>query len=463
MINPVPHHAMTDIARNRALQVLNQLNLKNNHHLDRLMTDLIDGISPALSPRDRRFVNMLIYGVLRWRGRIDWIIQLYSKTPIEKINPDILNILRLGIFQLFFLDRVPDSAAVNTAVELAKQTAPPWVVKYVNAVLRSAARGGKNLTFPSVKKSPAEAVSVLKSFPRWLIKRWLARFGQQECENLCDAFNAIPPITVRCNTLKTTRKELLEKLLTETESVNLAADSPDGVHILNPVKPIHELSAFKNGWFQVQDEAAQLVTRLLAPGPHETLLDACAGMGGKTGHLAQLMNNTGQIVAADQDSGKLGLLADAMVRLGVKNVATRVYDFARPEKPLAEAPFDRILLDAPCSGLGVIRRNPDIKWDIARKNLIQFQKKQRDLLDNVGLLVKPGGIIVYVVCSFEPEENEGVIDFFLSAHSHFKLDTDISLPMIDIRPYLDARGFFRTFPHIHGMDGFFAAVLKRTQ
>jgi len=205
------------------------------------------------------------------------------------------------------------------------------------------------------------------------------------------------------------------------------------------------------------------VTCLLAPCPHETVLDACAGLGGKTGHIAQMMNNTGRIIAADQDPGKLKLLESAMIRLGVKNVTARFCDFEKPERTLPEAPFDRILLDAPCSGLGVIRRNPDIKWDVARQNLIHFQKKQALLLENISFLVKPGGAIVYGVCSFEPEENEDVIDAFLNVHPNFEIDNQFSSPVFDIGRFVDKRGFFRTFPHIHGMDGFFAAVLKRVR
>ncbi len=452
---------MTDTPRRTALMVLNRLSEKKHPHLDRILTDSIDRAELKLTNRDRKFINVLVFGVLRWRGYLDWMISRYSKTPLDKLNPEILNIFRLGFFQIFLLDRVPDSAAVNTSVEMAKTSAPPWVVKYVNAVLRNAIRSRGSLILPSIDENPAAAVSISTSFPQWLIKRWLTRFGLDDCRKLCDAANEIPPITVRCNTLKMTRKQLLPLLSPDTDQVSRTIHSPDGLSFESPNKAIHEFSAFRNGLFQVQDEAAQLITWLLSPRPHEKILDACAGLGGKTGHIAQLMNNTGQIIAADQDIVKLGHLNDAMQRLGVCNVTTLMHDFEKPIPELQHLGFDRILLDAPCSGLGVIRRNPDIKWDVSRKNLNQYRKKQLTLLENVSTLVKPGGMIVYAVCSFEPEENESVINDFLKDRMNFKIEREFPDLSFDINSFTDQEGFFRTFPHLHGMDGFFAACLQR--
>ncbi|MBC2715542.1 MAG: 16S rRNA (cytosine(967)-C(5))-methyltransferase RsmB [Desulfobacteraceae bacterium] len=452
---------MTDTPRKTALTVLNSLSQKKHHHLDRIITDSIDNTDLKLSIRDRKFLNALIFGVLRWRGNLDWIISRYSKTHLEKINPEVLNILRLGLYQIFFLDRIPDSAAVHTSVEMAKHTAPPWVVKYVNAMLRNAIRNRGSLPFPSLEENPTTALSISKSFPKWLINRWLTRFGLDETEKLCNALNSIPPISVRCNTFKVLRDDLLTMLSLETEMVSLTLNSPDGLFFVSPKKAIHEFSVFKKGFFQVQDEAAQLITYLLSPRSNETILDACAGLGGKTGHIAQLMKNTGQIIAVDQDSKKLTQLNEAMKRLGICNVTTCVHDFKTPMKKLQNQGFDRILLDAPCSGLGVIRRNPDIKWDVSRKNLNQYRKKQFNLLENVSSLVKPAGTIVYVVCSFEPEENESVINDFLKTHMNFQIQRKFKDLPYNIKAFTDQHGFFRSFPHIHDMDGFFAACLKR--
>ena len=453
-----PHH--TDIPRATALKVLNRLNAEIHPHLDQLMTELVDESGLPFSHRDRRFINTLIYGVMRWRGRLDDIIRHYSRTPFDKIHPEIQNILRLGLYQIFFLDRVPDSAAVNTSVELAKQTAPDWIVKYVNGLLRNAVRKGLP-PFPAPDQNPVAALCAAKSFPPWLIQRWLARFGRSACEALCDAANAIPPLTLRCNTLKMDRQRLMDALGPEVESVSPARHAPDGIRITNPQKPLHALSAFQNGGFQVQDEAAQLATRLLSPGRHETILDACAGLGGKTGYISQLMGNTGRIIAADRDADKLKALKTAVERLGVFNVRPEAHDFTKPPKNWTGPLVDRVFLDAPCSGLGVIRRNPDIKWDAGRKNLLRFQQKQIRLLDCLADLVRPGGMIVYAVCSFEPEENENVVDSFLADHRHFQTEPADLAFLPDPGFFWDKRGFFRTFPHVHDMDGFFAAILRR--
>ncbi len=453
---------MCDIPRKTALSVLNTLSQKRHFHLDRTITDSVDNADLKLSNRDRKFLNALIFGVLRWRGNLDWIIRHHSRTRLEKINPEVLNILRLGLYQIFFLDRVPDSAAVNTSVEMAKLAAPHWVVKYVNAVLRNAIRNRGSLPFPCIEKNPAEALSISKSFPKWLIKRWIRRFGIEKCGKLCDSLNVIPPITVRCNTIKIQRNDLLTLLSLEAENVSPTLHSPDGLFFVRPNKAIHEFSVFQKGFFQVQDEAAQLVAYLLSPCPDEIVLDACAGLGGKTGHIAQLMKNTGQIIAVDQDRKKLTQLKEAMQRLGVDNVTTCLHDFKTPMEKFQSQGFDRILFDAPCSGLGVIRRNPDTKWELSSQNLNLYGKKQLNLLENISSLLKIGGIIVYVVCSFEPEENELVINDFLKRHMNFKIQHEFKNLPFDIRQFIDPDGFFRTSPHVRDMDGFFAACLKRT-
>jgi 16S rRNA (cytosine967-C5)-methyltransferase len=455
------NQAMTDIPRKTALLVLDTLSQKHHSHLDRIITDVVDNADLHLSGRDRNFINILIFGVLRWREKIDWIIARHSNTPLKKINPGVLNILRLGLYQIFFLDRVPDSAAVNTSVELAKQSAPQWVVKYVNAVLRNAVRSQNTLAFPSMGDDPARSISVNQSFPLWLTRRWIKRFGIKDCQALCDAFNAIPPITVRCNTLKLLREKLQDALLQDAQEICVTLYSPAGLSFEQPQKPISEFSAFQNGLFQVQDEAAQLIACLLAPQPHEIILDACAGVGGKTGHIAQLMENKGRIIAADRDRKKLSQLENTMQQLGVGNVTITEYDFNQPVQNFKYSEFDRILVDAPCSGTGVIRRNPDTKWNVSESLFTQSGKNQLHLLRNISSLLKIGGTLIYAVCSFEPEENESVINRFLQTHKNFVVCRTYSNLPFDIRSFSDSNGFFRTFPHIHDMDGFFAVCLKR--
>ncbi|MGD8297698.1 MAG: 16S rRNA (cytosine(967)-C(5))-methyltransferase RsmB, partial [Desulfobacterales bacterium] len=391
-------------ARKTAWIILNTLD-HGQRTLTALMEEHADG-QQTVSRRERALLQALVYGVLRWRGRLDYFIANFSRTRFNKIHPKILNILRLALFQIIYLDRIPDSAAVNTAVEMTKAAGAPWVIGYVNALLRKASREYRAVSFPELSKNPSAALAARKSFPEWIIHRWLQRYGQKNTALLCDAVNAIPPITVRTNTLRTSPQNLLVALECDAEKVAQTPYSPDGITIVNPATSIPNLNGFQSGWFQVQDEAAQLVSLMLDPKPGETILDACAGMGGKTGHIAQLMNNEGKLAAVDIDGDKLSQLEAEMRRLGISIVSTHCLDLEQGMSPLPGEGFDRILLDAPCSGLGVMRRNPDIKWHRSEKELVKHNARQLRLLENLATAVRPAGFLVYVVCSPEPEENE---------------------------------------------------------
>jgi len=446
-------------ARKVALETLNTLDRGR-----RTLDNILEGIPAediSASKRDRALFQTLVFGVLRWRGRLDFIITHFSSTRFDKIDPRVLNILRLALFQIIYLERVPDSAAVNTGVELAKACVAPWVVGYVNAVLRKAARGYQTISFPDMAKNTIGATAVNKSFPEWIIRRWINRYGPDDTATLCDALNTIPTITIRTNTLKTSPRELAKVLANEADQIKPTLYSPDGVTFVNPATSIPMLSGFKNGWFQVQDEAAQLVSILLNPQPGETVLDACAGLGGKTGHIAQLMKNEGAVVAIDINEEKLRRLGSEMQRLGISIVKTICQNLTDGNLQSQLQRFDRILLDAPCSGIGVIRRNPDIKWHTSKKNLIKFKNRQFALLENLSRLVSASGVLVYAVCSPEPEENEEVVNDFLKKHTEFVIDKHFEgLPdkMVSI---MTSNGFFKTFPHLSQMDGFSFVRLQR--
>jgi 16S rRNA (cytosine967-C5)-methyltransferase len=450
---------MADEVRKTALYILNTLN-KERNTLDNLLEDVFRE-KTLFSKKDRALLQALVYGVLRWRGRLDYIIDYFSKTRLNKINPNVLNILRLGLFQIIYLDRIPVSAAVNTSVEMTKAAAAPWVVGYVNGLLRNAVREYGHVTFPDVDKDPVKALATKKSFPEWLVKRWLDRFGLKETGLLCDAINTIPPITVRCNTLKTNRKKLVKALERYAEKIKITNYAPDGGFFFNPKRSIPNIEAFENGLFQVQDEAAQLVTLHLNPQSGETILDACAGLGGKTGHIAQMMKNSGRLVAMDKDENKLMRLESEMHRLGVSIVTTCIHDLSSPLNREHFGKFDRILLDAPCSGLGVLRRNPDIKWRASQQNLTYCQKRQALFLDNLAHFVKPSGILVYAVCSMEPEENESVIKGFLNKHAKFAIEKKSTGLSFDACSLVTIDGYLKTFPHLNNMDGFFSVCMKR--
>jgi 16S rRNA (cytosine967-C5)-methyltransferase len=446
-------------ARHTTLSVLNKLE-QRHQTLDGILDDLTCG-NENLSRRDRALFNAMIYGVLRWRGRLDYIIAHFSNTPIKKIKPVILNILRLGLFQIVYLDRIPDSAAVNTSVELCKRAGFSRAAGFVNALLRKAALNFTNVRFPAFEADPVAFLSADQSLPHWLAHRWLNRFDQETLMTLCHTINSIPPLTIRTNTLKSTRRQLILALEQAVECIEPTPAAPDGLSMINLNQSIADLTAFKNGWFQVQDEAAQTVSLLLNPQPGESVLDACAGLGGKTGHIAQLMQNSGKITAMDKDERKLQKLEREMQRLGVSIAHCVCHDLDAPPEANQHGLFDRILLDAPCSGLGVLRRNPDIKWSSTEANLKRHAERQKRFLDHLAALVKPGGILVYSVCSIEPEENEAVIDAFLKKHPEFVIDNEWGKLPERVAALLKSAIWIKTLPLLNNMDGFFLARLKR--
>ena len=441
-----------------ALRVLDRLET-GRKPLDRLMEAAYE--NRRLDQRDRNLATALVYGVLRWRGRLDWIIAQLGSRPFEKIHPRVLNILRLGLFQILYLDRVPDSAAVNTAVELARTLGMPWAAGFVNALLRAFLRSREQLEPPSYARDPVRALAVRQSLPRWLARRWIARYGLDRARALGRAANRIPPLTLRTNTLRIDRGGLVEALAREGLPAVPTPVAPCGVVVREPGRAVDGLSAFEMGLFQVQDEAAQLVGHMLSPRPGQRVLDACAGLGGKTGHLAQIMENRGAVAALDHRRWRLERLASEMRRLGVTIVDIHAGDMTRPVASIVPGPFQRVLLDAPCSGLGVLRRNPDVRWTVTEADLARQQARQGRMLDQAAPLVAPGGRLVFAVCSLEPEENEAVIRGFLSRHPDFSLEAAPLSGLPATAPLVDSRGFLRTFPPRDDMDGFFAAALRR--
>jgi 16S rRNA (cytosine967-C5)-methyltransferase len=448
-------------ARRAALEILKRLD-KGQRTLDQVLSGPDAPFPHDMARVDRNLANAIVYGVLRWRRRLDWVVQQHASRRLSDIDSGIRNILRLALFQILFLDRVPDFAAVDTAVELAKREGSVKTGRFVNAVLRSVLRSSAVEPLAYLSGKPTEALAVSESFPDWLIHRWVKRFGMEEATRLCKAVNRIPPLTIRANTLKTSREELERRLIPQVEDISPTPHAPHGLRLVRPKAAVDQLYGFREGWFQVQDEAAQLAGHLLCPQPGERVLDACAGMGGKTGHLAQLMENRGEIVAADKDAGKLEKLGLQMERLGVANVKTCRIDFDKPENREPIALFDRILLDAPCSGTGVIRRNPDIKWANEKGDLDRFAGRQLSYLSALAQRLSSGGVLVYAVCSMEPEETWDVIEKFLKNRPEFAMVTGVSeAGAVRMEDPLDPRGFFSALPHVHEMDGFFAVRLRR--
>lgn len=444
--------------RRIGLEVLNRLET-SGLTLDHLLADAFQTY-PEMEARDRSLCHALVYGVQRWRGRLDWVVAHFARQRPETLTPKLRNLLRLGVFQICHLDRVPPAAVVNTSVQLAKAMDAGRKAGFVNGLLRNVARHHLQVPLPDVEAAPDTYLAVRHALPRWLVRRWLKRFGYEETAALGEALTIQPPLTVRTNTLKGSREQLIEDLA-EIATVTPSDYAPLGLRLTAVTQPPLSWPALEKGRCQVQDEAAQLVGDLLAPRPGDTVLDACAGLGGKTGHLGQMMAGRGRLIATDEVPLKLERLMVEMKRLGLTNVEARHLDASRADALAALPRFDRILLDAPCSGLGVLRRNPDIKWRRTSRDLLRYQERQQELLTALSTRLHPGGRLVYAVCSMEPEENVAVIDGFLNSQPDFDIDrsSDCLSPMA--AELMDDRGMLATYPHRHGMDGFFMVALKR--
>jgi len=446
---------MKKTIRHQAVDILNSI---SQSHI--FAGDLLDAAleQQMLSgTADGRLLTHLVYGVLRMQGHLDWIISQLYRGSYAKMEESIKNILRTGLYQLKFSDRLPDFAVVDEAVKIAKKIAPA-ADGLTNAVLRSYLRNTEKISFPSLEKNPAEYIAAFHSHPHWLVKIWLNIFGQEETLALCQANNELPPLTLRINSLKISREKLEEKLKAEDFICMPTRFSPDGINLPDSPRPIQKTTFFKEGLLRLQDEAAQLVSCLVNPQSGQNVLDVCAGSGGKTGHLAALMKNEGRIAALDRDAAKIAQLKKDASRMGITIIDTIQADLNRPLSAEFNEKFDHVLVDAPCSGTGTLRRNPEIKWRQTAANLDILSKTQQNILHNASGAVKKDGHLVYCTCSLLPQENDDVIRQFLKDHPHFTVLT----PAADIpEDIMDSRGFLRAYPHRHHMDGFFGAVLRR--
>jgi 16S rRNA (cytosine967-C5)-methyltransferase len=409
-----------------------------------------------LTPLDRAFITELVYGVLRRRGYLDWAIGRFAARARQRQSVKLKNLLRLGSYQLLFLDRVPASAAVDESVRLAKTFGGKAVAGFVNAVLRALTRA-EAIPLPDRSDDPALHISVKYSHPEWLVKRWLRRLGPERTVALCVANNEIPPVTVRVNSLRTTREALAAELKGAGIEVTSCRVSSAGL-MLRGVADLRQLPAYQRGEFYIQDEAAQLVGFTVAPKPGEHLLDACAAPGGKSTHLAELMGDRGEITAADADPKRLERIAQNASRLGLRSVRPIAVDATRSPEGFGKVLYDRILVDAPCSGLGILRRNPEAKWFKTETSIGKMAALQMSILSRVEPRLKPGGVLVYSTCTTEPEENENVVGAFLAGHRDFRIDF-LRRVWSDTPELVTPEGYLNTVLNSYQMDHFFIAKL----
>ena len=445
-------------ARDAALRILQQVDTRGTY-ANELLDQILEREEPA--QEDRRLITELVYGTLRMQGTLDWVLDRLGRRPVETTPSFLRNILRLGAYQILFLEKIPVSAAVNEAVKLGRKYGHPGWMSYINGVLRALVRKKEEIPWPDPQKDPAHYLSVRYSHPQWIVERWLKRWGLAETEALCAANNQAPELTIRANRLKTEPEELKTLLEDEGIQVRQGRYAPEGL-VLTDTAPLRSLASFRKGLFSVQDESSMLIAPLLDLQPGHIVLETCSAPGGKTTHMAEILRNTGKIYAVDIHAGKLQLLIRACERLGISNVVPLLQDASQPYKDISYQSVDRILVDAPCSGLGVLRRRADARW---RKTLDQIHllgELQQRILMNASALLKPGGVMVYSTCSTEPEENKKQIEYFLNKRPEFNLDSLIPwLPeALHYEPDVE-KGQLQLLPHRHGTDGFFAARLVR--
>jgi 16S rRNA (cytosine967-C5)-methyltransferase len=430
-----------------------------------------------LTGADRALATELVYGTLRWRGRIDYLLRHALEQPIEKLEPRVASALRIGTYQLVFSDRIPASAAVDESVRCVRALGVERATGLVNAVLRRLSAEHTEIELPSLDEDPVGHLTHALSLPQWIAELWLESYGAVDAAALAKASNEPPPLTVRANTRKLTREQLLEKLLPRFPDAVVCRYARHGIQLGRRGDPARD-PAFLEGLFSVQDEAAQLVVDLLDPQPGELVLDVCAAPGGKTAAISERLGERGGVLALDRHAGRLGLVARGVRRLGLDNVHSLQRDASQSltdlpvewldklelanSETLGQQPllFDRVLVDAPCSGLGTLRRNPDARWRLSPGSPAELARIQRAILGQAAAVLRPGGCLVYSTCTLHPEENERVVKAFLDADSRFRMASASALPD-GLEPLICADGTLQSFPHVHDADGFFAARMER--
>jgi 16S rRNA (cytosine967-C5)-methyltransferase len=413
-----------------------------------------------LNSADRGLVTELVYGSVRRSRSLDALIDQLGKKKAHQQPPELRTILHIGLYQLRYQERIPPSAAVNTTVELAKENGFKGLAGVVNGLLRQyerlAASSSDSLQLPV---EPVERLGVLHSFPDWIIQMWIEQLGVEETEQLCEWLNQSPTIDLRINRLRVSIEDVEAAMQSAGVNVHRLPQLPQALRVAGGTGTIQKLPGFSEGWWTIQDSSAQLVSHLLDPQAGDVVIDACAAPGGKTTHIAELMEDEGKIWACDKAASRLKKLKENAQRLQLKSIQICTGDSRNFSQFTNSA--DRVLLDAPCSGLGTLHRRPDIRWRVTAATVDELSVLQGELLEQAATWVKPGGVLVYATCTLHPQENEGVILPFLERHSHWQIEP----PPADspLSAFSTPQGWLKVWPHRHQMDGFFMVRLKLEQ
>lgn len=409
-----------------------------------------------LLPLDRKFLTELVYGTVKATGTLDYVLQKFVNRPLNKIPPMVLHTMRMGVYQILYMDKVPDSAACNEAVNLAKNYTHSGTVKFVNGVLRNIVRNKEQLEFPDFETNPAEHIALKYWHPLWLVRMWLETLGTEQTMALCQCNNMPARLSIRVNTLKTNATELLKILEAEGIQAQPSLYAQDGLVIQEMTKALAQSASFAKGLWQVQDESSMLVAQVMKPRPGSMVLDLCAAPGGKSTHIAQFMKNSGKVLAFDIYQHKLALIEENAAKLGTNIIDAQLHD-AAVFMPELNNKADYVLVDAPCSGLGVLRRRADARWRKQAETLDEFPQLQAMILRNAAQYVKPGGTLIYSTCTIRAQENQMLIEEFLKKHPEFRRN-EIEHPVNGqkLKELL-------MYPHLDGTDGFYIVSLSKSE
>ena len=439
-----------DFPRKLALEALYKID-KEEAYSNIVLDELLNKNRNVLSNKDINFISELVYGVTTWKLTLDTIIQKYSKIKIKKISPWVINILRMGAYQIVFLDKVPKSAAVNESVNLCKKYGGKSV-GFVNAILRKVEKSDYLELFEI--KNEIEKISKTTSMPEWIVRELNKEFDPEKVNEICENSNLKPKITIRINNLKITKNELKKSL--QSKEIEVEDGIIEDFLYLKNVKNITNLDEYKKGLFTMQDESAGLTALVLNTKEGESILDCCSAPGGKTTYIAELMNNNGNIKAWDLYKHRLDKVQENSKRLGIDIIKTEENDATVLKEEYIEK-FDKILIDAPCLGLGVIKRKPDIKWQRKFEDVEEISKIQEKILNTCSKYLKKGGILVYSTCSIIQSENEKIVENFLKSES-FELEEINNVNIENLKNKITKKGIIKLYPS-ENMNGFFISKL----
>ncbi|MGO4887831.1 16S rRNA (cytosine(967)-C(5))-methyltransferase RsmB [Anaerobacillus sp. MEB173] len=442
--------------REVALHILLQIE-KNQAYSNLLLNQTIQ--KAGLKDKDVGLLTELVYGTIQRRDTIDYYLSPFVKKGLDRLEQWVLVLLRLSLYQIVYLDRVPERAAIHEAVEIAKKKGHRGISGMVNGILRSIQREG--LPLIEEIKDPINRLAIETSHPEWMIRRWCEQFGENETKKMCEMNLTPPSVTARVNRTKASVEQVMKMLQDEGLIVESGDLSEDAIKITKGSLP--KTKAYEQGFVTIQDESSMLVARALSPKGNVKVLDSCAAPGGKTTHIAELLEGQGMVHSLDLHDHKVKLISQQAKRLRLENIHTKALDARKALDYFSKESFDYILVDAPCSGLGVIRRKPDVKWAKKEDDFVKIASIQQNILASVAPLLKPGGRLVYSTCTIDSIENEEVVEKFLADHPSFSLDKTLEerLPKRIDKYCKPESGMILLLPHYFGTDGFFIASLVK--